>query len=117
MTLDDFLPFVGNVPPPNQDRRGRDGIGRSRGCCYFVTELLSVLHVENTVKDSPRLLQHLAKHLGYDKIFWDIHMIYQPSITLVSRRMSSPPTPPAMSINVVALQSSLPEEVPRSRSG
>ena len=108
VTLDDFLPFVGNVCPRliKIDVEGME-LDVLEGAATLLQICSPVLHVENNcVKDSPRLLQHLAKHLGYDKIFWDIHMIYQPSnyFGVEEDVISSGPTP-AMSINVVALQS------------
>ncbi len=108
VTLDDFLPFVGNVCPRliKIDVEGME-LDVLKGAATLLQSCSPVLHIENNcVKDSKGVLHHLANDLGYDKIYWDIHMIYQPNnyFGVEEDVISSGPTP-AMSINVVALQS------------
>ena len=107
-TLDAYLSLVDDVCPRliKVDVEGME-LDVLKGATALLQKCSPVLHLENNcIKDSKKVLQYLTDDLSYDKIYWDIHMIYQPDNFFGAKEdvISSGPTP-AMSINVVALRS------------
>jgi FkbM family methyltransferase len=106
--MDDYLSFVNNVCPRliKVDVEGME-LDVLKGATNLFQECSPVLHLENNcIKDSPLVLEYLANDLGYDKIYWDIHVIYQPNNFFgLKEDVISSGSIPAMSINIVALRS------------